>query len=356
MLDALAEVVTGRAADAALRAASTAKRSARLHADVTVPRESGSLDFAYEVQYLLDAEPDTIDTLRTVLSGLGDSLVIVGAAGSPHDDAVRTWNVHVHVNDVGAAIEAGIEAGRPSRLSVTRFADQIAYATGDNRSAEPPVRAERGVVVIAEGTGMARILRDEGAVAVGTGHPSTEDMLAAIRSTGRDDVIVLPDNGNHAVAESAAALAREDGFRVSVIPVRSPVQALAALAVRDGSRRFDDDVIAMAEAAGACRHAEITVAAHAALTSVGQCGPGDYLGLVDSDVVLIGRELDAMLCTMTDRLCSTGAELVTIVAGSDLPAGSRERLADHLSRQWPLVDVQVLDGGQPRHLVWIGAE
>src|SRR3712207_8912940 len=34
----------------------------------------------------------------------------------------REWNVHVHVADVGAAIEAGIEAGRPYRISVTPLA------------------------------------------------------------------------------------------------------------------------------------------------------------------------------------------------------------------------------------------
>ena len=43
------------------------------------------------------------------LAGLGDSLVVVGGEG--------LWNVHVHVDDVGAAIEAGIEAGRPHRVA-----------------------------------------------------------------------------------------------------------------------------------------------------------------------------------------------------------------------------------------------
>ena len=34
------------------------------------------------------------------------------------------WNVHVHVDDVGAALEAGVAAGRPHRVRVTHFADQ----------------------------------------------------------------------------------------------------------------------------------------------------------------------------------------------------------------------------------------
>ena len=70
--------------------------------------------------YLLDAEEERIPALRTALAALGDSLVVVG------DDGL--WNVHVHVDDVGAAIEAGIEAGRPHRVRVTHFAEQVEAA------------------------------------------------------------------------------------------------------------------------------------------------------------------------------------------------------------------------------------
>ncbi len=67
---------------------------------------------------------------------LGDSLVVVGGE--------RLWNVHVHVDDVGAAIEAGIAAGRPYRIAVTHFADQMAAgpaSTGGRGRSSPPRRA-----------------------------------------------------------------------------------------------------------------------------------------------------------------------------------------------------------------------
>ena len=70
---------------------------------------------AYEVMYLLDAPAEAIPPLRATLAPLGDSLVVVGAE--------PTWNVHVHVDDAGAAIEAGIEAGRPHRIRSTHFRD-----------------------------------------------------------------------------------------------------------------------------------------------------------------------------------------------------------------------------------------
>ena len=66
---------------------------------------------AYEVVYLLDAEDAALPPLRAALAELGDSLVVVGGDG--------LWNVHVHVDDPGAAVEAGIAAGRPHRIRIT---------------------------------------------------------------------------------------------------------------------------------------------------------------------------------------------------------------------------------------------
>ena len=48
------------------------------------------------------------------------------------------WNVHVHVDDVGAAIEAGIAAGRLHRVRVTHFAEQLA----ELRHRPPPAPAD----------------------------------------------------------------------------------------------------------------------------------------------------------------------------------------------------------------------
>jgi hypothetical protein len=119
LLEALQQVVTG---ESAASSAAPQLLVPRDRSGLARARESGSDAYAYEVQYLLtDADEVAVERLREVLGGLGDSLVVVG--GSEPDGGL--WNVHVHVNDVGAAVEAGVEAGRPSRITVTRFADQV---------------------------------------------------------------------------------------------------------------------------------------------------------------------------------------------------------------------------------------
>ncbi len=62
------------------------------------------------------------------------------------------------------------------------------------------------------------------------------------------------------------------------------MQGLAALAVHDPLRRFDDDVVAMTDAAGHTRHGHLVVADRDGVTSAGCARPGDVLGLIDGDV------------------------------------------------------------------------
>jgi DAK2 domain fusion protein YloV len=345
LLDALVEVVTGAPPQARPAAARHGPRP-----PATAVRETGSEAYAYEVQYLLDADSQAVSTLKEALGGLGDSLVVVGTGAA--DGAQPTWNVHVHVNDVGAAIEAGVVAGRPRQISVTRFADQMA-ASGPADRSEPPTRA---TVVVAAGAGLATLFAGEGAIVVG-GNPSTQEILEAVRSSGAERVVVLPNDPNtQAVASAAATEARADGIRVRVVPTRSPVQALAALAVRDAQRGFDDDVIAMAEAAGACRYAEICYASREALTMVGRCRPGDVLALVEGEVHLIGTELAATCRDLLDRLLGGGGELITLLLGAEAPPALGDEMSAYLTERWPFVEVQTYDGGQPFYPVLVGVE
>ena len=159
-----------------------------------------------------------------MLDTLGDSLVVVGGTG--------LWNVHVHVDDVGAAIEAGIDAGRPHRVRVTHFAEQVADARRAPVTRQRARRRRRG------GPGLAALFEEAGAVVVAGGpgrRPSTGQLLEAIHSCGATEVVLLPNDADSVrVAEIAARTAeQEGGLRVEVIPTQAQVQGLAAMAVHE---------------------------------------------------------------------------------------------------------------------------
>ncbi len=318
---------------------------------IPVPLPSGDLTPdgpAYEVMFLLDADDDRIPGLRSALAPLGDSLVVVGGDG--------LWNVHVHVDDVGAAVEAGIEAGRPHRVRVTHFAEQVDRRT----SPRAVVRTGRAVVVVAAGAGLGDLFVQAGATVVPGGpgrRPSTGQVLEAVVRAGAAEVIVLPnDRDSIAAAEAAARTAREESdLRVAVIPTNAQVQGLAALAVHEPGRPFEQDILEMTAAARHARSGAVTVAARQAMTTAGPCEPGDVLGAIEGDFVVVGDDLFAVATEVLERLLGGGGELVTVVAGADAD-DLAERCAAHLESTHPTVDVVVYAGGQQRYPLLVGVE
>jgi dihydroxyacetone kinase-like predicted kinase len=219
------------------------------------------------------------------------------------------------------------------------------------------VPGTRAVVALVDGDGLAALFTGEGVrvVAGGPDGVAEDDVLAEILACTAADVVVLPnDAGLTALASRAAARAREEGRDVAVVPTRSPVQGLAAVAVADPGRRFGDDVIAMAEAAAATRWAEVTVAEQEALTSAGRCRPGDGLGSAEGDVVVVGPDLTEVARELLDRLLSAGGELATLVVGAD--PGLGDAVCAHLAAAHPTVEVARYDGGPPGTLLLVGVE
>ncbi|THJ09553.1 DAK2 domain-containing protein, partial [Nocardioides sp.] len=308
---------------------------------------------SYEVMYLLDTTDDAVRRLRVRLGELGDSVVVVGG-----DDL---WNVHVHTDDVGSAIEAGLEIGRPHRIRVTHFAEQIERQVAAAPSL--PILAGRRVIAVAAGPGLARLFAEAGAEVVEGGpgrRPSTGQLLAAITACGGREVVVLPNDENSVRAAMAAAGTAEAdhgsrGLRVAVIPTQTQVQGLAALAVHEPGRSFDQDVTEMTATARHVRHGAVTIAARKAMTSGGPCEPGDALGVIAGDFAVVGEELGEVAVVVLDRLLAAGGELVTIVSGQD-GAELARRAEAWVEEHHPHVDVVVYDGGQERYPLLMSVE
>ncbi len=336
ILGAMESVLSGRAP------AATTGVPARVQPQPQVGNDLDPDGPAYEVMYLLDAPDEKIGDFRKQLAGLGDSVVVVGGD--------ELWNIHVHTDDVGAAVELGIEIGRPHRIRVTHFADMAHHE---------PV-ATRAVIAVAAGDGLAQLFTEAGAVVVKGGpgrRCSTGELLKAIERSGAPEIVLLPnDNDSIAVAEAAATAARQDGVRVAVIPTRAQVQGLAAIAVHDPERSFDDAVVQLSAAAGQTRHGAVTIAVKDAWTMAGTCRIGDALGVVDGDFALITDDLETAATGVVDRLLGGGGELMTVVRGAEATEELVDALVRHVRRNRRDVDVVVYDGGQERYPLLIGVE
>ncbi|MGK5692296.1 DAK2 domain-containing protein [Streptomyces sp. URMC 128] len=354
VLGALVETFTGeRPRDRAATVAgpSRAGEDASPHGECAdTAAATGQDGPAFEVIYLLEAEDTAVARLRERLDALGDSLVVVGGDG--------LWNVHVHVDDAGAAVEAGIEAGRPYRIRITHFAAGDVHTTGAERPPREP--AQRAVVAVVPGEGLAGLYAEAGATTVlaRPGEPpASGELVQAVRRAHAREVVLLPNDAElRHTAAAAAEQARTDGIRVALIPTRSAVQGIAALAVHEPERRFDEDVVSMTSAAGATRYAEVTVAERQAWTMAGICQAGDVLGLIDGDVAVIGSDVTATARTVLDRMLAAGGEMVTLVLGDEAPDTIAEDLEGRVRERYLAVDTVVYRGGRQGAVLLIGVE
>ncbi|KRC89457.1 DAK2 domain fusion protein YloV [Terrabacter sp. Root85] len=312
----------------------------------------------FEVMYLLrDSDDTAVDALRARLVELGDSVLVVGGDGE--------WNVHAHVDDAGAAVEAGIEAGRPHRVRITRLTDEHGHGTRGPRVDNAGTSAVRGAAIVAcaAGVGLEGLFEDAGAVVVRSGpgrRASTGGLIDAIRqqhARGASGVVVLPNDGDTLLAAAAAVRAvADDGIEAHLVHVRTAVQGIAALAVFEPTAAASANVLAMQAAASATRHGAVTVANRAALTSGGPCEAGDVLGVVDGDVVIVGSDQLDVSRQVVQRLLASGGELLTVVAGVDAPDGLLEAVTAEARVAHHGIEVSLLDGGQAVYPVLLGVE
>ena len=115
LLDVLLDVVDGRGVPEPTVAAGDGP--IMIHGERDGHGGTAVGDLRYEVMYFLEAPDESIPAFKDVWAGIGDSIVVVGGDG--------IWNCHIHTDDIGAAIEAAIDAGRPKQIRVTDLFEQV---------------------------------------------------------------------------------------------------------------------------------------------------------------------------------------------------------------------------------------
>jgi DAK2 domain fusion protein YloV len=325
----------------------------RVVGDVVV-RESGSLEFEFEVQFLLEADDDVAPTVRRALEAIGDSVVVVACGG--------LLNVHVHTNDIGAAIEVGSDRGHVFRVQVTSFSEQIAHLPmqpgADAAAAATRPQRGFGVVAVLPGRRLGDLAREDGAVVVDAAAgalPTVANLVDAVRRAHADRVAILPGHHNAVpTARKAAELAREDGLDVTVVAEAVSVPAvLAALAMADPDDGVADDLRA---AAADVRAGEVVAAVRDADTPVGPVAEGQYLVVVGTDVVGYDDDPVAALQDLVARLCAGEPEVVTVLVGQDVAPAESHRAATAVERVCGDAEIDILDGGQRPARYVVGVE
>jgi DAK2 domain fusion protein YloV len=349
LLDALRCAVTGQAPRRAVYAPSPRAHWPEAAAEQPAPQ--------FEVMYRLDGcDSAAADALRNRLEGLGESVAIAAAAAQ---EATDSYSVHVHTDDAGAAVEAGLAAGRLSRIVIS------ALTSGATGMPAGGWTRERAVLAVVDGDGAAELFSGEGACVLrpdpDVGDVSAHQLVRAVVDTGAAQVMVLP-NGYVAAEELVAGCTAAIGWGIDVVPIPagSMVQGLAALAVHETDRQAVDDGFTMARAAGAARHGSVRVATESALTWAGRCQPGDGLGIAGDEVLIVAADVPAAAIGLLDLLLASGGDLVTVLIGAGMTEADGltvgEVLQDHVHDNHPGTELMTYRTGHRGDVLLIGVE
>jgi hypothetical protein len=314
-------------------------------------------DLRYEVMYFLEAADHAVPAFKNVWAGIGDSIVVVGGEGM--------WNCHIHTNDIGAAVEAAIDAGRPRNIRVTDLMEQVEEESWVRRAAGAgQVEEDLGpvpvtsIVAVATGDGIGRIFGSLGVRHIVSGgqsmNPSTEQLLEAMSATTGDEVIVLPNNKNiRAVAAQACELSKK---HARVVDTDGIQEGFAALLEYDPEVGADANAVAMSAAAARVVAGEVTQAVRASDTEVGEIAAGDWIGVSRRGIEVVAATVSDATIRLLDRLLTDSHEIVTIIEGAGAKPADTRRVTEWLAEHRSDLAVELHRGGQPLYPYLVAVE
>ncbi len=321
-------------------------------------------NYPYDVQFILVGDSLNVAEIRATIEAMGDSALIVGDP--------QTIKVHVHVLDPGIPISYGAKCGSLRDVVVEDMQAQYeAFVAGREttatRAAPVPgvplfVPVEEvphiGVVAVAAGDGLEKVFRSLGATGIIEGgqtmNPSTAQILEAIERSSSDHVIILPNNKNILMAaQQAAEVSRK---HVAVVPTRSIPQGVSALLALDQQATLDSNVAAMLRSAKDVITGEVTWATRDVELNGIDVREGDAIGLLDGDLVVDTSSFDEAVFWLLAEVELEDRELVTLYYGEGVDASQAQELVDKLSENYPELEFEVVEGGQPHYPYIISIE
>ena len=348
---------------------------------VIVPEEH-----IFDTVYVVRKKSPDVDLtpLRQYLDSIGDSLVI------SDDDEI--FKVHVHTDIPGDALSesqkygdldiAKIEnmrlqaldllGGRKAKSTddlqqvdqeLTRMESATAI-TGEEPAPEPeeqeeaPSEKDYGAVAVCAGAGLEDLFLDLGVDKVVTGgqtmNPSTDDILRAVKATPASTVFVFPNNKNIIMAaEQCAPLTQK---KVIVMPTKTVPQGISAMLNFDPYVSEESLVGAMGEAIGRVHTAMITYAARDSDFGGHAIHAGEFLALLDGALIGSYTNLKTLFKELSWAFDDFHPEFITIYYGADVTEEDANAASETIRGNFPDVDLNVVNGGQPVYYYMISVE
>ncbi len=332
-----------------------------LEASEATPKQAsaaGNLDveikFGYCTEFILDLkDPQNFDegTLKSVLSMLGDSLVVV------KDDNI--CKVHVHTNRPGRALEAAQKYGEFVTLKIENMRLQHSSLKEGASDEESQPKKHFALVAVCFGEGISQTFKDLGVDYIIEGgqtmNPSTEAFVEACKAVHAENIIIIPNNGNVVMAAAQAAKLM-DKSRVEVLKAKTIAQGYASLMTFDAEQTMEANLEAMTEAVEHVKTGEVTYSIRDTEIGGVKIAAGDFMGIANGEIIVSTKNQKDALNGTLESLIDEESQIVTFFCGNDAKEEEIELLEDMCRTYNSSVEVEIIEGKQDIYSYIIAVE
>lgn len=324
------------------------------------------IHFTYCTEFIVGRNPNCAKDpaeLRTFLETMGDCVLVV--------DDEEIIKVHVHTEDPGNALEAGLVFGQLLSVKIDNMKEQHRKAAEENEAAKPkeeeelqpadPVN-EVGFIAVAAGNGLKTLFTDLGCGQVVSGgqtmNPSTEQLVAAVRATPAKTVLILPNNKNIILAAEQAVPLVTDR-KVLVLPTRTIPQGLSALLAYNPDISVEENTVNMMEAASAVSTGTVTYAARDSEFGGRRIHKDDTMGLVNGKLEIVdhGRDISRVCLRLLRSMAERSTSFITLIYGEGVTEQEANEVCSQVkSKVGSDVEVTLVNGGQPVYYYIVSVE
>jgi len=324
--------------------------------------EHGDDEFGYCTEFIIRLnEPDKFDqgTVSTELQEIGNSLVLV------HDEDILKVHVHtlqpLQIFDRYGALGEFIwikAENMQTQVDEQKNVDEMLAVHTSKKAQQRKGKVDIALLSVASGQGLANIFKDLGAHSIidggQTSNPSTEDILNAIEAIDADSYIVLPNNSNIILAaEQVKSLTDK---KVEIVASKTIPQGLAATIAFNPMRKLADNMTDMTNAMDNVTSGEITTAVRDTTLNGIDIKEGSFIAISEKEVVASEVTLALAVKKLVDKMITKDSEIITLIEGEGVEPEIKEAVNLYLSRNYPNIEVDYIEGNQGVYFYLVSVE
>ncbi|HCU2316454.1 TPA: fatty acid kinase catalytic subunit FakA [Staphylococcus aureus] len=289
---------------------------------------------------------------RQDMSQFGDSLLVIN-----DEEIVK---VHVHTEYPGKVFNYGQQYGELIKLKVENMREQHREVIRkEQHTAKPKMETvETAIITISMAEGISEIFKSMGATHIISGgqtmNPSTEDIVKVIEQSKCKRAIILPNNKNILMAsEQAASIVDAEAV---VIPTKSIPQGISALFQYDVDATLEENKAQMADSVNNVKSGSLTYAVRDTKIDGVEIKKDAFMGLIEDKIVSSQSDQLTTVTELLNEMLAEDSEILTVIIGQDAEQAVTDNMINWIEEQYPDVEVEVHEGGQPIYQYFFSVE